>query len=178
MQLPFREGLVMTGGTGAVSASRSRARLASTPEPSSSAGTVSQPLQTYLEFQALPTTPACARGHVRSVAREWGLVHLADNAELLVSELITNAVQASERLKLRADQAAVPVVKLWLISDGSSLIIQVWDASNELPVIKDFAEVDDSGRGLFLVETLSEDWGFYQADDGGKVVWCLIAGGQ
>jgi hypothetical protein len=49
------------------------------------------PRRTELPLAALPTAPGVARGHVRSVAREWGLAGLADTAELLVSELVTNA---------------------------------------------------------------------------------------
>jgi hypothetical protein len=49
------------------------------------------PLQTRLPLAALPTAPGVARGHVRAVAREWGLSELSAIAELLVSELVTNA---------------------------------------------------------------------------------------
>jgi anti-sigma regulatory factor (Ser/Thr protein kinase) len=140
-----------------------------------SGGTVTHawPLQTHLELAALPTAPGCARDHVRSLAHEWGLPGLADTAELLVSELVTNAVQASERLKTRADLAIVPVVGLWVTSDGISMVLHVWDANPEIPVLKDFAADDENGRGLFLVETLSKDWAVDRKADG-KVVWCLI----
>jgi hypothetical protein len=53
--------------------------------------TASWLLRTRLELAALPTAVPCARGHVRSVALEWGLTGLADTAELLASELVTNA---------------------------------------------------------------------------------------
>src|SRR5580698_9874409 len=52
-------------------------------------------LQTHLELAALPSAVPCARGHVRAVALEWGLQELADTAELLASELVTNAIRAS-----------------------------------------------------------------------------------
>jgi anti-sigma regulatory factor (Ser/Thr protein kinase) len=132
------------------------------------------PLQTRLPLAALPTAPGVARGHVRAVAREWGLEVLADTAELLVSELVTNAAQASQRLTTRADLAIVPVVLLWIISDGISMVIHVWDASPEIPVRKDTAADEESGRGLMLVEALSKDHGVYRKAEGGKVVWCLI----
>jgi anti-sigma regulatory factor (Ser/Thr protein kinase) len=138
------------------------------------APTAPWPLQTRLPLAALPTAPSVARGHVRAVAREWGLEELADAAELLVSELMTNAVQASQRLKTRADQAIVPVVLLWITSDGISMVIHVWDASPEIPVRKDTAADEESGRGLMLVEMLSKDHGVYRKAEGGKVVWCLI----
>jgi hypothetical protein len=66
------------------------------------------------------------------------------------------------------------VVLLWITSDGISLVIHVWDASDQMPVLKDMTALDDEGgRGLMLVRTLSKDWGAYRKADG-KVVWCLI----
>lgn len=132
------------------------------------------PLQTRLELAAHPTVPGVVRGHVRAVAGEWGLAGLADTAELLASELATNAVRASQRLKVRADLAIVPVVRLWLTSDGISIVIHIWDASDEMPVRQDTAADEEGGRGLMLVDALAKDWGAYRKTDG-KVVWCLIA---
>ena len=130
------------------------------------------PLQTHLELAALPTAPGCARGHVRSVAREWGLGDLAETAELLVSELVTNAVRASDRL--RADLAVVPVIWLWLVSDQVSLVIHVWDGNgDEMPVRRDGGAGDEAGRGLMLVDALASERGAYREADG-KVVWVLI----
>lgn len=131
------------------------------------------PLQTALDLAALPTAVPCARGHVRSVAHEWGLPDLADTAELLASELVTNAVQASERLRTRTDLAAVPVVRIWLTSDQISMVIHVWDASTEMPVRQEAGPGDDSGRGLMIIDALSKDHGVYRKADG-KVVWAMI----
>jgi anti-sigma regulatory factor (Ser/Thr protein kinase) len=133
------------------------------------------PLQTHLVLGAQPTVPGVARGHVRAVACEWGLAELADTAALLVSELTTNAVQASERFKRRTDQSIVPVVKLWVTSDQIAMIVHVWDASPEKPTVKDIAIDDEGGRGLLLVTTLCKEWGVY-LKDGGKVVWAMITG--
>jgi anti-sigma regulatory factor (Ser/Thr protein kinase) len=131
------------------------------------------PLQTRLELGAQATAPGVARGHVRAVAWEWGLADLADTAEILTSELVTNAVQASERLRVRADLAAVPVIRLWVSSDGIALVIHVWDAHPDLPVRKDLAADAENGRGLLLVSALGEEWGAYRKTEG-KVVWVLI----
>ena len=133
------------------------------------------PHRTQLELGALPTAPGVARGHVRSVAHEWGLGDLADTAELLVSELVTNAVQASERFRLRSDLATVPVVRLWITSDQISMVIHVWDGNPDMPVRADVTGPDDeSGRGLMLVAALGKDWGAYREAEGGKVVWVMI----
>jgi len=103
---------------------------------------------------------------------EWGLPDLTDTAELLASELVTNAVLASGRLK-PADRAAIPVVRLWLVSDQISMVIHVWDASSELPTRKDIGLDEEGGRGLMLVDTLGKDWGAYREAQG-KVVWVMV----
>ena len=80
----------------------------------------SWPLRSYLELGALPTAVPCARLHARQLAWEWGLDGLAESTELLVSELVTNAVQAMEQ---QDDQ---PAVRLRLSSDNARLLIEVW----------------------------------------------------
>jgi anti-sigma regulatory factor (Ser/Thr protein kinase) len=165
----------MAGGTGAVTADCGGAHLARS-EHDSGAGTASSPwpLQTDLSLGALPTAPGCARGHVRIVAHEWGLQHLSDTAELVVSELVTNAIQASESLRIRADLAVVPVVRIWLTSDHQSMVIHVWDACPDMPVRRNASVDQDGGRGLMLVDALSKEWGACQKANG-KVVWAMIA---
>jgi hypothetical protein len=108
-------------------------------------------MRTHLELGAYASAVPCARGHVWSVAVEWGLRNLADTAELLASELVTNAINACQHL----GSFEPPVVRLWPVSDRISLIIHVWDACKEMPVRKD-ADADDlSGRGLMIIDTLS-----------------------
>jgi anti-sigma regulatory factor (Ser/Thr protein kinase) len=124
------------------------------------------PLKTYLEFGALPTAASCARGHVRAVTSEWGLAHLADTAELLASELVTNAIRASAGL-------ICPVIGLWLASDQISIVMHVWDASDAMPVRQHPGYDDSNGRGLVLVDALSADWGCYRTADG-KIVWAQV----
>jgi anti-sigma regulatory factor (Ser/Thr protein kinase) len=129
-----------------------------------------RPRQTHLELAALPSAVPCARGHARSVAHEWDLTDLADTAALLASEIVTNAVQASRRL----GTAGLPVVKLWVTSDGESLGIRVWDASQAMPVHQQAGPDDDSGRGLMIIDALSTGWGSYPEADG-KTVWATIS---
>ena len=129
----------------------------------------SWPLQTHLELAAYPTAPACARGHARSVALEWGLAGLADAAELLASELVTNAYRASRRLS----NGAVPVVWLRLASDRTSLVIHVWDANPEMPARQEPGPGDESGRGLMIIDAVSARWGACQTHNG-KIVWAQI----
>jgi anti-sigma regulatory factor (Ser/Thr protein kinase) len=167
----------MIGGISAVRARTGGALPARAAEPGSGAGAAGQawPLVSTLPpLAALPTAPACARGHVRAVAREWGLENLADTAELVASELVTNAVQASERLRLRADLGIVPVIRLWVVSDQISMVIRVWDGNDEMPVRRDGDPDDIGGRGLVIIDGVAKEWGAYRKTDG-KTVWAMVS---
>ena len=72
------------------------------------------PLRTGLDLGPLPGAVPCARAHVRQVLWEWGHAELGDDAGLVVSELVTNAVTASRDL---LPHGLVPPVRLWLASD-------------------------------------------------------------
>jgi hypothetical protein len=134
------------------------------------------PLHTFLELGALAGAVPCARLHARHVLWEWGLAGLADSTELLVSEMITNGVQASRAMT----QAAV---RLWLVSDRARVVILAWDASPQPPVPADPRADSENGRGLLLVDAISERWGWYLPDQQpgtdipaqrGKVVWAIM----
>jgi anti-sigma regulatory factor (Ser/Thr protein kinase) len=127
------------------------------------------PLQDFLEFGALVSAVPCARLHARHVLWEWGLASLGESAELLVTELITNAVKASWAV------TQVSPVRLWLVSNRAQIVILVWDASPQPPIRADVSAEAENGRGLMLVEAISEQWGWYCRDDsGGKFVWAVI----
>jgi anti-sigma regulatory factor (Ser/Thr protein kinase) len=123
-------------------------------------------LASHLELGAAPAAAARARQHAREVVCAWELPALADTSELIVSELVTNAVAASRGL-------TSPAIRLWLSCDLTALVIHVWDGSNEMPARKDPSLDDESGRGLLLVESLSKDWGAYRTVPG-KVVWAKL----
>ena len=77
----------------------------------------------FIELAPLPSAVPCARLHAVHVLRDWELRDLADDAALIVSELVTNAVTASAVLPGR------PPVSLRLITGGRSLRIEVQDHS-------------------------------------------------
>ena len=126
------------------------------------------PLQDFLELGALVSAVPCARLHARQVLWEWRIGNLGDSAELLVTELITNAVRASR------ETGRDSVVRLWLLSDSAQILILVWDASPQPPVLTDASDEAEHGRGLMLVDAVSEQWGWYsrEASDG-KFVWAI-----
>ena len=111
------------------------------------------PLGNFLELGALPTAVSSARLHTRLIVREWGFAELSETAELLVSELSTNALRASMLLEQPA------VIGVWLLSDHQRVIVLVWDGNPQPPLRKSVSEDDESGRGLILVDALSTRWG-------------------
>ncbi len=94
---------------------------------------------------------------VRQVAA-WGLEDLAITTELIVSELVTNAMRH-----------AAPPIRLRLLRD-SRLTCEVADGSSTAPRLRHARSTDEGGRGLFLVAQLTHRWGArYTA--GGKIIW-------
>jgi anti-sigma regulatory factor (Ser/Thr protein kinase) len=134
-----------------------------------------RPLHSYLELGALPTAVPCARLHARHLLWEWGMTELASTIELLVSELVTNAVKAT------AGHAGQAAVRVRLSGDSTRVLIEVWDADPRPPAPNDLGEdrmpdpQEEGGRGLFLVAALSQRWGWLPTHvPAGKVVWCEL----
>jgi len=131
-----------------------------------------------LAIAALPTATPCARLHARTIAREWDLYDLADTIELIVSELVTNAAQASmdqdERPRYTAD-TGLACIHLRLSTDRVAALVEVWDENFGLPTPAEPGLDDENGRGLMLVDALAERWGWDLPPSGrGKVVWALV----
>jgi anti-sigma regulatory factor (Ser/Thr protein kinase) len=85
------------------------------------------PRRSSLLLGALPSAVRCARRHARQVLWEWGLSENAEIAELLLSELATNAVQAA-----RATVNDMPV-NVRLSANRDRLLIEVWDSNVQPP---------------------------------------------
>jgi anti-sigma regulatory factor (Ser/Thr protein kinase) len=141
------------------------------------------PLSTFAEFGALPSAVRAARQHAMQALLEWGLIGLGDAIELIISELVTNAIRASSDMAGHARQGQsaprTSPVRLWLRSDRKRVLILVWDASELMPTRQDVDLAAESGRGLLLVEVLSVGWGSYVPTDGrGKVTWAVVADGH
>ena len=138
------------------------------------------PLCSHLELPARPESARSARLHTRNILRQWDLEALADTVELLVSELVTNAVRAAALIAPQPAEIGpvpAPQIRLWLTSNRASVVIQVWDGDRHQPVCQDEGLEAEAGRGLLLVETLSAQWGCCASDrQAGKVVWALVQG--
>ena len=121
------------------------------------------------DLDAVPRSVPAARQLIRLVLRFWGLEDIATTAELVTSELVTNAITASA-------EAGNPVVRLRVTSRMHAALVSVWDASEHQPVPRRNGAADDlGGRGLVLVEALACRWGAEPAGDGGKTVFAVIA---
>lgn len=134
------------------------------------------PLSSCLSQGALPAAVPCARRHARAVLAEWGLHSVWEAAELVVSELVTNAVQASAGVKDRRHGGAdVPVVAVRLATDRDRLLVEVWDSIADAPVARHAGPDDESGYGLLLVEELCSRWSWRVVSGWpGKVVWAEL----
>lgn len=161
----------MYGGPGAVSGNPFEAPGTGMPEHVSGTGTAHQqrwPLVSSLEFGALATAVPCARLHANTVLYEWGIGEIADDAELIVSELVTNALKASQALQ------EVRPFALCLRSDYKRLIIEVWDHSPGEPRSALAGGEAEGGRGLLVIQALSARWGYQRTGYSTKVVWAEL----
>ncbi|MFJ7586627.1 SpoIIE family protein phosphatase [Streptomyces sp. NPDC097617] len=110
------------------------------------------------DLAADPALVSEVRGACVSQLSRWGLEESAFATELLISELVTNAVR----------YGTAPI-RVRLIHDRN-LICEVHDASSSAPRMRQSATTDEGGRGLFLVAQLAQSWGTRYTTDG-KVIW-------
>lgn len=138
------------------------------PEPCSGAGTAPH-RSTELPLGPLPTAAASARAHAAAVAVEWGFAALADDLRAIVSELVSNAANASMALP------DLPAVGLRLRAEPRSIVIEVWDESPADPEPSAPDTESETGRGLLIVDELSARWGTERFGYRQKVVWSEVA---
>ncbi|GGR69320.1 hypothetical protein GCM10010252_04190 [Streptomyces aureoverticillatus] len=112
----------------------------------------------YWFLEPEDATPARARRLARSALERWGLTDLNDAVELLVSEVVTNAVRYATR----------PITLRLLRTDV--LRCEVGDDVPQLPRLRQARATDEGGRGLYLVNRLARRWGATRLSTG-KVVW-------
>jgi anti-sigma regulatory factor (Ser/Thr protein kinase) len=95
-----------------------------------------------------------------------------DAAEMVISELVTNAV----RYGVSRD-AALPgqtPIGLWLFGEAGELMCMVTDPGSEIPVPRESSPFSENGRGLHVVSAYSRRWGWNLLEEGGKAVWALL----
>ncbi|MGW1563570.1 SpoIIE family protein phosphatase [Streptomyces sp. NPDC002144] len=105
-----------------------------------------------------PAAVADLRARATRQVEDWGLRDLAMTTELVVSELVTNAIRYAE-----------PPIRLRLIRD-TKLTCEVADSSSTAPRLRHARSTDEGGRGLFLVAQLTGRWGARYTPQG-KIIW-------
>ncbi|MCX4904157.1 SpoIIE family protein phosphatase [Streptomyces sp. NBC_00878] len=106
-----------------------------------------------------PMEVSRSRAVVREQLHVWGLNSLVDNAELMVSELVTNAVRHSHSRP----------IELRLVR-GETLVCEVDDDDHTLPTLLSARRLDEFGRGMRVVSALAREWGTSRTSSG-KTVW-------
>ncbi|MFE4373911.1 ATP-binding protein [Streptomyces sp. NPDC056835] len=134
-------------------------------------------LVSNLRLAAVLTAVSCARMYVRRTLDYWKLPDHIDAAELVMSELVTNAVKATgltDPDPKWEDIKAHHIIGVQLRVIDTRLYVEVWDNSAVAPTKQDVTDDAESGRGLLLVELSSRRWGTFRPPAGGKIVWAEL----
>jgi anti-sigma regulatory factor (Ser/Thr protein kinase) len=155
-----------------------------------------------MSLPATPSSPSAARAAIRPVLERWGLQAQAETVELLLSELVTNAVRhaagpapAPRFDPEKVDELDLDSLELALLDNAvepggaatttdrqvevvarrgnGSLWVEVYDQDVRMPRVRNATANDEGGRGLFLVDQLSRRWGARDTLSG-KAVWFQI----
>ncbi len=127
---------------------------------------------TQLIAFALPSIPESvpvARLRVRTALGFHGLGDYAEDAEIITSELVANAVQ-----HVRGDGTETIGVTLAHAGSPAAVTVVVSDPSPEGPIRRDTSADGERGRGLQIVEALAAHWG-WREEEGGKAVFAVLA---
>ncbi|GGP18119.1 ATP-binding protein [Nonomuraea glycinis] len=129
-----------------------------------------------LPLAAIPSAVPLARVYVRQALLHWEQASLIEDAELVASELITNAVKAVHPPAMPTSRhPLVSKIQICLIVAGDQAVIEVWDPSPALPVMPEGVDhLEEGGRGLFLIDHLAKSWGCRHPYSGGKTIWCRL----
>ena len=135
-------------------------------------------IQSVLAVAALPTATPCARLHARNVACEWGLVTWPTRLSWCIRTRDQRgpSLPRPRRPSPLLRRTGLACVHFRLATDGLAALVEVWDENARLPEPAKPSLADESGRGLMLVDALTERWGWELPQSGrGKIVWALVA---
>jgi len=129
-----------------------------------------------LNFAATLTAVRASRVFAKSTLTKWGAGIILDDTLLVVSELVTNAVEATGAADPDLSWGELPkldLITVRLVGLDASIVIEVWDCAQKEPVPTEAAEDDENGRGLTLISALARRWDTYPSGRG-KVVWAEL----
>ena len=113
-----------------------------------------------------------ARKFTRSTLKDWGLASLADDAEAIVGEFVANAVSHAARSAASAESGQP--LGLRLLRRTGEVMCAVLDPSDSAPVLRMPDRNEEAGRGLQMVDALSDVWGWSPVTGRGKAVWAIL----
>jgi anti-sigma regulatory factor (Ser/Thr protein kinase) len=123
-----------------------------------------------------PEAAKAARDFTSRTLRDWRLDELIEEAVLIASELVTNAIRYGQRTcpggAVEADDAAK--VELAWHRQASRVICMVTDRSPLPPVLGSVDQDSESGRGLLVVQALADTWGWMMLGTTSKAVWAAL----
>jgi anti-sigma regulatory factor (Ser/Thr protein kinase) len=129
------------------------------------------PAVTSRPLSPVPEEARTARQFVRQLLACWGLGELSDDAEVIIGELVVNAVRHGLRTAPAHSETAL---RLCMLRRVGEVMLAVTDPSDEAPQprVPDWA--GESGRGLQIVSALSSVWGWSPIEGHGKAVWAVL----
>ncbi|AXI79392.1 ATP-binding protein [Peterkaempfera bronchialis] len=117
-----------------------------------------------------------ARHFTRSTLCGWEMDALVDNVEVIVSEMLSNAIRHGLTGSRDLAVAGTPnLVGLGLLRRGRTVVCAVSDPSTDVPVVREPDYFSECGRGLHLIDSLSESWGWTPPNHAGKAVWATVS---
>ena len=117
-----------------------------------------------------PCSVQIARFYTRAALSYHGLSHFAADAQVVVSELVTNAIDHAGAASFSASLLRLPCL------GPDQVVVIVSDPSPHPPVKRDPSAVTEHGRGLLVVEALSSCWGWqWRQGEPGKAVYAILA---
>jgi hypothetical protein len=134
------------------------------------------PAVTSRPLSPVPEEARTARQFVRELLTCWGLGYLSDDAELIIAELVVNAIGHGLRTAPQAVScaSAASSLRLCLLRRVGEVMLAVTDPSNEAPTPRAPGWAGESGRGLQIVGALSYVWGWSPLEGRGKAVWAVL----
>jgi anti-sigma regulatory factor (Ser/Thr protein kinase) len=131
------------------------------------------PYVTGCPLSPSPDAAGRARSFTRHTLSSWGLGELADDAEVVVTELLANAIRHAWPAGEQASPEAAALA-LWLLRDTDGLMCVVTDPSDTVPALRQPGPAGEDGRGLHIVHALSDHWGWSALSQQGKAVWAIL----
>ncbi|MFD3971691.1 ATP-binding protein [Streptomyces cyaneofuscatus] len=130
-----------------------------------------------LSLVAAQSAVSASRHFLRFALSKWQAALIEDDVLLVASELVTNAITVTGVLPeppAWEELERLGLVHVRLVGLPDSVVVEVWDVSDEPPRLQRFGDDAEGGRGLVLVQELAARWGSYRVT-GGKAVWAQVA---